>query len=73
MKWYKELKNENHDLIRESYLEHLLGLNEIRRFSHKNEVFSGKIIGVGEFGRLIIEQTGGTAVAYDIKEVTFLF
>ena len=73
MKWYTVLRNENHELIRETYLSHLLGLDEIRRFSHKNEVFSGKISGIDEFGRLIIEMTGGTPVAYDVKEVSFLF
>lgn len=73
MKWYETLREENHPLIRASYLEHLLGLGETRNFGREGKVFSGKITGVDQFGRLLIETTAGQLARFDIRELSFLF
>lgn len=73
MKWYQVLKNENHSLIRQLYLKHLLGLGETRQFACKNKVFSGEITGIDPYGRILIRQNDGRLSSFDIKEVRFLF
>ncbi|MEE4178081.1 MAG: biotin--[acetyl-CoA-carboxylase] ligase [Bacteroides sp.] len=71
--WYRVLQNENHKQIRESYLNHLLGFGETRRFSHEEKEFSGEITGIDEYGRILIRESGGQLLNFDIKEVRFLF
>ena len=73
MKWYRVLREKNNALISETYLAHLLGLEETRRFSDKNGIFSGVIKGIDEFGRILIQLSDGRQMRYDIKEISFLF
>jgi len=70
---YLGLKNsQNYSALKENYLSHLYRYNELAEYERKDgSSFLGKIIGVNENGKLLIEQNG-IIENFDIKEVRFL-
>ncbi len=54
------------------YLQHLMWLNEWRAFKDANGVFQGKITGITEGGKLIVEREEGMNV-FDLKEVEYIY
>ncbi len=62
---------EQDDQLKKRYLSSLFGLSEERSFSDVSGRFKGKIVGVDEGGRLIIESNGQTHY-FQNKEVKFL-
>ncbi|MDG2153100.1 MAG: biotin--[acetyl-CoA-carboxylase] ligase [Crocinitomicaceae bacterium] len=71
--------NENEQLIyseqnkklKDKYLKDLFGLEDERIFSTHSKSFSGKIIGVDDAGRLLVE-SNGSVLSFQNKEVKFL-
>jgi BirA family transcriptional regulator, biotin operon repressor / biotin---[acetyl-CoA-carboxylase] ligase len=62
---------EQDDQLKKRYLSSLFGMGEERSFSDVSGRFNGKIIGVDEGGRLIIESNGQVCY-FQNKEVKFL-
>ena len=54
------------------YCKNLFRLNEWHEFKENNKQFTGKISGIGEYGRLKIKLVDGTMRQFDFKEVEFL-
>ena len=59
------------EVLKDRYLSSLFGLNEERVFSSKSKSFSGKIVGVDDAGRLLVE-SNGDVLCFQNKEVQFL-
>jgi BirA family biotin operon repressor/biotin-[acetyl-CoA-carboxylase] ligase len=57
--------------LKNSYLDHLFGLNKQRFFKNESGEFEGKIIGVDDSGQLLIE-LNGKQKAFQNKEIQFL-
>lgn len=60
------------DSLNEFYLANLYRFNEISDYKSKGKEFKGKIIGIGEYGKLQIENREGEVIEFDFKEVEFL-
>lgn len=72
MTWYNKLITGKHEEIQKSYQEHLLGFGQPLKYLAGEEIFSGTITGLDEYGRLIIERESGRIQAFDLKEVRLL-
>ena len=71
MKKYTLLQKRPEKLI--SDYHHLLyQLDEYCSYKVSKGVIQAKIIGVDEYGRLLLAEDGQEALAYDLKEVKFL-
>ncbi|MES2762947.1 MAG: biotin--[acetyl-CoA-carboxylase] ligase [Bacteroidota bacterium] len=71
-KWYLRLKAQKTNLIDETYLKHLFGVNELMGFvDDKGNRFNGKILGVTSSGKLLIESGKDGIREFDIKEIKF--
>lgn len=71
-KRYVQLKKSNRELLKKEYLLKLFRFDEWSDFED-NEIFRGKIKGITEEGKLIIEKENGPTQFYAFKEVKFLF
>ncbi len=72
-KWYKYLINEEFELIDTSYLTKLKNYNNFSNYLYEEKVIEAKILGVSEYGKLIIETIYASTIECDLKEITFLF
>ncbi len=71
-KWYFKLKEQKLNLIDETYLNCLFGVQQSLNFTDANQVsFEGKILGVTKEGLLNIEMADLTSKKFDIKEIKF--
>lgn len=69
---YLQLKAGKRELIEKDYIYHLFRLNEEALYKDDQSVFYGKILGVENTGRLIIE-SDKQQKAYGLKEIEFIF
>lgn len=72
MNWYNKLITGKHEEIQKSYQEYLLGFGKPLKYLAGEEIFSGTITGLDEYGRLIIERESGRIQSFDLKEVRLL-
>jgi len=56
----------------QTYHHLLYQLNQWQAFQVRGETFQGKILGVNQFGHLVLEHQGRGISEYDIKEIKFL-
>ena len=79
---YQEFLRERHsalsaepaaaEALNREYLKHLYRLNEPHRFAIQGRETTATILGVDEFGRLLLEETDGVRHCCGTKEVAFL-
>ena len=72
-KWFIRLYDQDFDLIKNRYEEHLLFRNQSRKFSAGREVFSGTIKGINETGQLLIADGVSNIRTFNFKEVEYCF
>jgi len=68
---YHQLRNGDFRQIDDDYIEMLYQLGNWSLYSDENGDFEGKIIGVDQIGRLMIEMRDGNIKKYHFKEVVF--
>jgi BirA family biotin operon repressor/biotin-[acetyl-CoA-carboxylase] ligase len=68
---YRQLRNRDFRQIDEEYTEVLFQRCCWSSYSDENDVFEGKILGVDNIGRLMIETRAGKINKYHFKEVIF--
>jgi BirA family biotin operon repressor/biotin-[acetyl-CoA-carboxylase] ligase len=71
-KWYKKLLRGNFHKVNLSYFKHLYQKEVWQIYSKQQELFDGKIVGIGEFGQLQIEKRNGAIEEFMFKEVEFV-
>ncbi len=71
MKKYRLLQKKPDKLISD-YHQLLYQRDEFYTYKVAKGIITGKIIGVDEYGRLLLAEQGQEALAYDLKEVKFL-
>lgn len=69
---YEQLRMYESSLISSQYHERLLGRDEWRKYIYLGNKIEGRIIGVNEFGNLVLETKNGEIVC-DLKEIRFEF
>ena len=67
---YFKLRNNQIDLLKTDYLDHLFRMGSWHNFKAGGAVFNGKIIDLDKFGRLILESETGLRL-FSFKEVEF--
>ncbi len=70
--WYLKLKDYRYSEIENIYLKYLLWKGELHMFQDKDSRFLGKIKGINETGKLIVERDN-IDQTYDIKEIQFIY
>lgn len=68
---YNLLKEGQLDMLKDQYLERLYRYKEMSEFIEKGKTFTGRIIGVGNDGAIIIEKSNGRKNRYYFKEIEF--
>jgi BirA family biotin operon repressor/biotin-[acetyl-CoA-carboxylase] ligase len=71
-KRYKQLISGNYSHIKEEYVSKLYRLNEWFEFRDKKGILNGKILTIGDYGRLRIEKRNGKTGEYSFKEIEFI-
>jgi BirA family transcriptional regulator, biotin operon repressor / biotin---[acetyl-CoA-carboxylase] ligase len=71
-KRYKQLIGGDFKQIKEEYISKLYRLNEWNKFRDAGGIFTGRIITVGDFGRIKIEKQNGNLSDYSFKEIEFI-
>jgi len=70
--WYGKLQAEQYKEIDSAYFKTLFRVNEWVLFSKNGESFEAKIIEIGEYGQLCLEERNGVFSEYMFKEVEFV-
>jgi len=68
---YKLYHNDIKD-IESDYLNNLLYIGQLTNFLYKNKKISAEIIGINEYGQLILKTINGKNLICDFKEICFL-
>lgn len=69
---YLKLKSGKGATLQDLYVNKLYRINQIAKYSHKGEVFEGKIEGISDTGMLRIKPLHGETVEFGFKEVVFV-
>ena len=70
--WYDKLLREAFLEIKSQYYRRMMWFNDIHEYESDSGRFKGKITGIDEYGRLLIETIGGSRKTFNIKEVKFI-
>jgi len=70
-KRYKMLSRGQADKINREYHDHLFRLNQMSWYEAQGHSFRAKIVGVSDYGQLILENEAGKTLEYSFKEVDF--
>lgn len=71
-KRYTMLSRGKADKINREYHDHLFRLNEMSWYQAQGYSFRAKIVGVSDYGQLILENEAGKTLEYSFKEVGFI-
>ena len=72
LKWYGKIETGNFSEIDSAYFSQLFRSGEWAKYSKDGIVFEAKIIGIGEFGQLQLENRDGIVEEFMFKEVEFV-
>lgn len=72
-KYYKMLEDGEYEAISNKYLASMFGLNVWKDFEIKGELVRAKVIGVDEYGFLLLQGIDKAIMKFDIKEVSWVF
>ena len=70
--WYEVLKNGEFSKIDAAYFGRLLGKNEWRIYRTGDNEFEARIAGIGDYGKLQLEDREGQFLEFMFKEVEFV-
>jgi len=68
----KSLHTVSHKDLDHEYLKKLYRYKEFAPYRHKDLWFEARIIGIGEFGELVLEEKNGEIRTFGFKEVEFI-
>lgn len=72
--WYFKLKSGHQEEIRREYLKYLFGYNQLCRFRYQNEIVSGTVTGITDYGKLCIRFEGHTDITeLGLKEIEWIW
>lgn len=72
MTWFQKLKNGAYEEIDANYYNSLYRKNEWSWYREKERLTEARIIAIGEFGQLVLEDRNGNINSYLFKEVEFV-
>jgi len=65
------LKSGNYAILQNDYLKRLYKFDTLADYQQNGQIFEGKITGVEESGRLVMETAGGLR-SFNFKEIEFI-
>jgi BirA family biotin operon repressor/biotin-[acetyl-CoA-carboxylase] ligase len=71
-KRYKQLIAGNHSLIKKEYISKLYRLGKWCEFKDLESIYTGRILNIGDHGRIKIEKQNGEIIEYSFKEIEFI-
>ena len=71
-KRYKQIIAGDSIQIKKEYISKLHRLNEWCKFRDSNGIYDGRILTIGDYGRLKIEKRDGKTCEYSFKEIEFI-
>lgn len=71
-KRYQQVQNGKAQQLEQDYLNTLYWMNETHEFEDEDGDFIGEIVGISEFGQLLIKDEDKELRTYNFKEVSFL-
>ncbi len=71
-KYYLQLKNNKTQLINDLYLKRFFKLDQWQDFEIDNKIRSLLIVGISEFGLLLLEDNKGKQMEFDLKSLRWL-
>lgn len=72
LSWYRKLESGGPDETDAAYLRSLYRFNQWARYSKDDASFEARIVDVGKYGQLILEERSGRRSEYFFKEVSFV-
>lgn len=72
LRWYGKMGTGNFSEIDSAYFSQLFRSSEWAKYSKNKIIFEAKIIGIGEFGQLQLENRDGTVDEFMFKEIEFV-
>lgn len=70
---YLQLRNGHGSALRKAYLQHLYWLGEWRPFESNNETFTGKIVGINQYGQLAVLYQQDEQIRYhNMQQIRYL-
>jgi BirA family transcriptional regulator, biotin operon repressor / biotin---[acetyl-CoA-carboxylase] ligase len=72
MRWYQKLKDGLTEEIDAFYLGNLFRKNEWAQFRKNETLFEARVLGIGEYGQLLLEDRAGNQSSYMFKEIEFV-
>ena len=70
--WYLKLKAGKIEDVRNTYLNRLYWINEVRQFKTENGIFEGVIKNVRYNGLLVVADNNNTELEFSLKQIEFL-
>jgi BirA family transcriptional regulator, biotin operon repressor / biotin---[acetyl-CoA-carboxylase] ligase len=70
---YRQLQDDRIKEIHDDYCKNLLGYNTWRNFSTGEKQMEGKLVGVTETGRLLVETRDSQLVEFDHHQIEYIF
>lgn len=71
--YYLQLRSAKKNHIDAAYHELLFRMDDWYDYENSEGLFSGKIVGVGTNGKLLLKRVSGAIESYDLKEISFVF
>jgi BirA family biotin operon repressor/biotin-[acetyl-CoA-carboxylase] ligase len=71
-KWYLMLRAEKYFEIDDAYQQKLLNYNQWAYYEKDDQVIKAKIIGVKNYGNIVLENELGDIFEYGLKELKFI-
>ncbi len=71
--WYRKLRNGELKDISDAYFSDLFRIGKWCSYRKDDKIFEARIVGVGEYGQLLLEDRKGEITSYMFKEVEFVF
>ncbi len=70
--YYSILKQKRESAIHEAYLKHLLGHGKWMQFAHEGKIVNAMIVGVNNYGKLILKYENQDLKEFAMKEIEFI-
>ena len=70
--WFEKLQTGSFEEIDTNYFEQLFRAGEWALFAKQGIQFEARIIGIGEFGQLVLEERNGSLAEFMFKEIEFV-
>ncbi len=71
-KQYQLIKEQKFEVLEQNYLSHLYQYQKWTQYRIKDQLITGRIVGLSPFGQLLIESESGAIYTCNYKEVKFL-